>query len=55
MFPSPHTHAQLQPLEPVQPAHAFPIHEPPFATQQHPDPEIPEPRSGLREIAHPQP
>jgi hypothetical protein len=55
MFSPPDPHAQRQSFEPVQPAPAFPIHPPAFATQQHPDPQIPKPRARMGEIANPYP
>jgi hypothetical protein len=55
MFSPPDPHAQLQSIEPVQPADPFPIHQPAFATQQHPDPQIPKPRSRVGEISNPYP
>jgi hypothetical protein len=35
---APDAHPELQPLEPVEPAHALPIHAPPLSAHQHPDP-----------------
>jgi len=53
---SPHPHAQLQAIESVQSSDAFPIHQPAFPTQQHPDPQILKPGPGMSQItnAHPQ-
>ena len=53
IFSTPDPHAQLQSFEPVQPAYSFPIHPPAFATQQHPDPQMPKPRSRVGEISNP--
>jgi hypothetical protein len=36
MFPTPHPHPQLEPIEPVQSAHPFPIHEPAFRAAARP-------------------
>jgi len=55
MFSPPDPHAQLQSFEPVQPAHSFPIHQPAFPTQQHPDPQIPKPGPGMGQISNPYP
>ena len=51
---TPHAHAQLQPFEPIQSAHAFPIHQPALPSQQHPDPLIAKARSRVRELANAQ-
>jgi len=53
---SPHPHAQLHAIESVQSSDALPIHPPAFPTQHHPDPQIPQPGSGMSQIAnaHPQ-
>lgn len=55
MLPTPHPHPQLEPIEPVQSAHPFPIHEPAFAPQQHPDPQIPKPRPSMSKIPNAEP
>src|SRR5262245_23068723 len=49
------THAELQAVEPIEPAHALTIDHPPFAAQQDPDPQVPEARSRVRELANAQP
>jgi hypothetical protein len=43
MLSPPDAHVELQSFEPVQPAHSFPIHPPAFATQEHPDAQVPKP------------
>ena len=56
VFPSADSHAQLQPVQAIQPADAFAIHQPALPPQQHPDSQIPKPRPGMGEIpnAHPE-
>src|SRR5438874_2326633 len=49
------THAELQAVEPIEPAHPLTIDAPPLATQQHPDPQMPEARPRVRELANAQP
>jgi len=55
MFPSPNPHTQLQAIESVESADPLAIHPPAFAAQQHPDPQIPKPRSRVGEISNPYP
>src|SRR5262245_61427254 len=52
---TPNPHPELQSFEPRQPPHALAIHDPAFAAQQDPDPEIPEPWPGVRELPDAQP
>jgi len=40
----PDAHSKLQALEPIESAHALPIHQPPLSAQQDPDSEIAEAR-----------
>ncbi len=55
MLASANSHTELQPIEPVQSSHPLPIHPPALATQQHPNPQIPKPRSCMGQIANPYP
>jgi hypothetical protein len=48
-------HPELQAVEPIEPAHPLAIHLPPLAAQEHPDPQVPEPRPRMGELANPQP
>jgi hypothetical protein len=50
VFAAADPHPQLQPVQPVQPTHAFLIHRPSFASQQHPDPREPEPWPRMRQF-----
>jgi hypothetical protein len=52
MLAPPHPHAELQALEPIEPSHPFLIHPPAFATQEHPDPQIPKPRARMGQISN---
>lgn len=56
MFSSADPHAQLQAIQAIQASDALPIDRPAFTPEQHPDPLIPKPRSGMGQIAnaHPQ-
>src|SRR5262245_58283646 len=51
----PDTHAELQPVEPIQPPHPLAVDRPAFAAQQHPDPQMSEPRPRVGELPDPQP
>lgn len=55
VFPAPHPHAELQPLQSIEPSHSFPIHEPALASQQDPNPLIAKPWPRMREIADAKP
>jgi len=55
VFPAPDSHAQLQPIQAIQAADAFAIHQPALSPQQHPDPLIAEPRSGMGQIPNAEP
>jgi len=55
MFPPPHSHPQLKPIEPIQAANALAIDQPPFTPQQDPDPQIAKPRPRMSQIANAQP
>lgn len=46
------THPELQAIEAIQAADPFAIHQPALPPQQHPDPLIPKPRSGMSQIAN---
>jgi hypothetical protein len=50
-----HPHAELQAVQAIETADTLAIHEPTFASQQHPDPLIAKPRSGMGQIANAQP
>lgn len=52
VFPSPDPHAELQAVQSIEAPHPFPIHEPAFTPQQHPDPQVSESRPGVGEIAN---
>ncbi len=41
---SPHSHPQLEPIEPIQAANALAIDEPPLTPQQAPNPQVAKPR-----------
>ncbi len=49
----PHTHAHLQPVEPIEPADPLAIHAPSLPTQQHPDAEVPKPRPRVGQLPDP--
>jgi len=51
----PHAHAELQPVEAIQPTHPLAVHHPAFAAEQHPDAQMSEPRPRVGELANPQP
>jgi hypothetical protein len=51
----PDAHPELQAVEPIEPPHALAIHAPAVAPEQHPDPEVPEPRARVGELADAQP
>jgi len=51
----PDTHAELQPVEAIQPPHSLAVHRPAFAAEQHPDAQMSEPRPRVGELANPQP
>src|SRR5512147_483749 len=55
VLPPPHAHPQLQSLQSIEPSYPLPIHEPAFAPQQHPDPQVAEPGSGVGQIANAEP
>jgi hypothetical protein len=55
MFPSPNPHTQLQAIKSVEAADPLAIHSPAFTPQQHPDPQVPEPRPGMGEIPNAEP
>jgi hypothetical protein len=48
----PDTHAELQPVKPIESAHPLTIDHPPLAAQQDPDPQVPEARPRVRELAN---
>ncbi len=54
-FASPDAHPQLEPIEPIQSAHAFAVDEPAFAAEPHPNALIPKPGPGVRQISNPDP
>jgi hypothetical protein len=41
----PDAHAELQPVEPIQPTHPLAVDHPAFAAQQHPDAQMAKPRA----------
>ena len=49
---SPDPHAELQSLQSIEPSHPLAIHEPAFASQEHPDPQRPKPRPRMGQIAN---
>ena len=49
----PDPHPQLQALQSIEPAHPLAIHPPAFATQQHPNAQIPKPRPRMGQITNP--
>jgi len=53
--PAPDSHAERHPLQSIEPSHSFPIHEPALTPEPHPDPQIPKPLSGMRQILNAQP
>jgi hypothetical protein len=55
VLPSPDAHAELQPIQAIQSSDALPIDEPAFPPQQHPNPLIPKPRAGMRQISNAEP
>jgi hypothetical protein len=52
---TPDPHAELQPLQSIEPSHPLAIHEPAFASSEHPDPQRPKPRAGMSQIANANP
>jgi len=50
VFPSTDPHAELQAVEAIETADPLTIDRPALPPQKHPDPLIPEPRSGMRQI-----
>jgi hypothetical protein len=55
MFPATDAHPQLQAIETIQSADPLAIHQPPFAPQQDPNPQVPKPRPGMGQIPDAQP
>jgi hypothetical protein len=55
MLATPDPHAELQPLQSIEPSHPLAIHEPAFASYEHPDPQRSKPRAGMGQIANPKP
>ena len=56
MLPPPDPHAKLQALQSIESSNSFPIYQPAFATQEHPDAQVPKTRARMGQIsnAHPQ-
>ena len=56
MLSTPDPHAELQTLQSIEPSHPRAIHEPAFASSEHPDPQRSKPRAAMGQIAnaHPQ-
>lgn len=50
-----HAHAHLQPVETVQAADPFVVHDPALATEKHPDPQEPEAGPRMRDLANAEP
>ena len=55
MFAPPHAHPQLQAVDAIEPTDPLAVDEPTLTPEQHPNPLIAKPRSGMREIPYPQP
>jgi hypothetical protein len=55
MFAPPHAQPQLQALQSIEPSDALAIHQPAFASEQDPDPEVAEPWSGMGQIPNAKP
>jgi len=55
MFAASHPDGLQLRMRTIKPAHAFAIHQPAFASQQHPDPQIAEPRPCVSQIADARP
>ncbi len=55
VLPSPHPHAQLEPLEAIPAPDSFAIDRPPFAPQEDPDSQVAKPWSGMGQISNAQP
>ena len=55
VFAAPDPHPQLQAVEPIEPPHALLIHGPSLPPQQHPDPQVAEPRPRVGQLADAQP
>lgn len=45
-------HAELQPIEAIEPTHALAIDDPPFPSQEDPDPQIPKAWTGMCQITN---
>jgi hypothetical protein len=54
MLTSPHPHAQLEAIQTVPAPDPLAIDRPAFPPEQDPNPQIAEPRSGMREISNAQ-
>ena len=48
----PHARPQRQAIESVESSHSLAIHRPPLPSEQHPDTQIPKPRSGMGPISN---
>src|SRR5262252_10706095 len=51
----PDAHPELQPVEPIEPAHALAIHAPSLPAQQDPDAEVPKSRPRMGQLPDPEP
>lgn len=54
VLPSAQPIAQLQPLQAIQPPHPLLVDQPALPAEQHVEAQIPEARTGLREVADPE-
>jgi hypothetical protein len=52
VLPSPHTHPELQILESIESSHPLAIHQPAFATQEHPKAKIANAGPSMSQIAN---
>ena len=50
MFPSPNPQAELEPFESLEATDPLPIHQPAFAPQEDPNPQIAKPWTRMRQI-----
>ena len=55
VLPSPDAHAELQPIQAIQSSDSLAIHQPALSPQQHPDPQVAKPRSGMGQIPNAEP
>jgi len=53
VLPSSDSHPQLQAFQSIEPSHPLLIHQPAFASQQHPDAQEAEAGPSVRELTNP--